>query len=94
MTEEDREYPKIGLGPPTRNVVDDDPWSDDTLNRRTVASRLDAFVVDLARSENPAVIALDGRYGTGKTFVLLRPLALSPNRPDDWRMCRKRERKN
>lgn len=72
MTEKNQEHPEASVVLPARHIVDGDPWSDDTLGRRAIASRLDSFVVDVMASESPAVIALDGRFGTGKTFILER----------------------
>ena len=50
-------------------VDPDDPWSDDALKRREIADRLTSIV---RRQEVPFVISLDGRWGTGKTFLLKR----------------------
>ena len=62
----------INLNPPARKPVPDAPWDDDALQRQGIASRLDALVNDLAGGAEPATIALDGGYGTGKTFILER----------------------
>lgn len=72
MTDENPEQPKISFSLPKHDVVDSDPWSDDTLVRRAITSRLDEYVINLAASGCPAAIALDGQYGTGKTFILER----------------------
>ncbi len=47
----------------------EDPWGDDVLKRREIADRLTSIV---RRQEAPFVISLDGRWGTGKTFLLKR----------------------
>ena len=70
MTDGDR--PKIDLNPPALRPVAEAPWRDDTLQRRGIASKLDALVTDLIGGAEPVTIALDGGYGTGKTFILER----------------------
>ena len=45
------------------------PWGDDVLDREEVADRLTTIVRD---QEAPFVISVDGRWGTGKTFLLKR----------------------
>ena len=50
-------------------VDTDDPWSDDVLDRKEIADRLTSIV---RRQAVPFVISLDGRWGTGKTFLLKR----------------------
>ena len=62
----------IDLNPPARKPAAEAPWSDDALQRRGIASELDGLVSDLAGGAEPATIALDGGYGTGKTFILER----------------------
>ena len=47
----------------------DDPWSDDVLDRAEVAKLLTNIVHG---QRAPFVISLDGRWGTGKTFLLKR----------------------
>ena len=64
--------PRINLNPPARKPAAGAPWRDDALQRQGIASELDALVSDLARGAEPAAIALDGGYGTGKTFILER----------------------
>ena len=49
------------------NVVT--PWTDDELDRQKIAERLTGIIKD---QEAPFVISLDGRWGTGKTFLLKR----------------------
>lgn len=46
-----------------------EPWSDDELHREATAERLTEVV---SEQEAPFVISLDGRWGTGKTFLLKR----------------------
>ena len=45
------------------------PWADDVLEREQVADRLTRIVEG---QEAPFVISVDGRWGTGKTFLLKR----------------------
>ena len=45
------------------------PWVDDKLDRKEIADRLTTIV---RGQEAPFVISLDGRWGTGKTFLLKR----------------------
>ena len=45
------------------------PWGDDVLDRKEIADRLTSIV---RGQEAPFVISLDGRWGTGKTFLLKR----------------------
>ena len=45
------------------------PWVDDKLDRKEIADRLTSIVQG---QEAPFVISLDGRWGTGKTFLLKR----------------------
>ena len=63
---------RINLNPPARKPAPDAPWGDDALQRQSIASELDALVSDLAGGAEAATIALDGGYGTGKTFILER----------------------
>ena len=60
--------------PPLLKVVEaevntSEPWSDDVLDREEIAERLTGIV---RGQEAPFVISLDGRWGTGKTFLLKR----------------------
>ena len=54
---------------PEPEVNPQDPWGDDRLERKEVADRLTSIVRD---QEQPFVISVDGRWGTGKTFLLKR----------------------
>ena len=45
------------------------PWDDDVLDRKKIADRLTSIV---RGQEVPFVISVDGRWGTGKTFLLKR----------------------
>lgn len=46
-----------------------EPWADDVLRRQEIAKRL----TDIVRGQkSPLVISIDGRWGTGKTFLLDR----------------------
>ena len=65
--EEGLTRPALKVVEPRVNVVT--PWTDDKLDRQKVADRLTTIVQD---QEAPFVISLDGRWGTGKTFVLKR----------------------
>ena len=47
----------------------ENPWSDDVLDREKIAARLTRVIEG---QEAPFVISLDGRWGTGKTFLLKR----------------------
>lgn len=62
----------IALAPPPRKAVDEEPWRDDLLNAQGVTSHLDRYTKVLTAGGEGAVIALNGGYGTGKTFVLER----------------------
>ena len=46
-----------------------EPWVDDVLDRKEVADRLTGIIEG---QEAPFVISVDGRWGTGKTFLLKR----------------------
>ena len=50
-------------------LAEDNPWSDDALGRKEIADRLTSIV---RGQEAPFVISVDGRWGTGKTFLLKR----------------------
>ena len=47
----------------------DDIWDPDKLDREAIATRLTTIIED---EQAPFVISLDGRWGTGKTFLLKR----------------------
>ena len=60
--------------PPALKIVEpdvdpDEPWRDDMLGREEIADRLTSIV---RGQEAPFVISVDGRWGTGKTFLLKR----------------------
>ena len=62
------------LVPPALKIVEpdvdpDEPWRDDVLGRKEIADRLTSII---RGQEAPFVISLDGRWGTGKTFLLKR----------------------
>ena len=50
-------------------VNSNNPWHDDLLDRRAIATRLMKLV---ATQEKPLSISLHGQWGTGKTFMLKR----------------------
>lgn len=50
-------------------IDEQNPWSDDALNRSEVAKALTNLIRDQGL---PFVISLHGRWGTGKTFLLRR----------------------
>ena len=59
--------PALKVDEPKVNA--ENPWGDDVLDRERIARRLS----DIVRGqEAPFVISLDGRWGTGKTFLLRR----------------------
>ena len=62
----------VNLTPPALKPVAGSPWGDDALQRKSIASELTKLAATLARGEESATIALDGGYGTGKTFILQR----------------------
>ena len=72
MTTPADDEPDINLAPPALKPVAGSPWGDDALQRQGIAFKLNTHVAELARGEDSATIALDGGYGTGKTFVLER----------------------
>ena len=51
------------------DVDTENPWRDDVLDRKEIADRLTSIVEG---QEVPFVISVDGRWGTGKTFLLKR----------------------
>lgn len=59
--------PQLKLPDPVVDV--NDPWSDDRLERKNYAPLVTGVVED---EENPFVIAVNGRWGCGKTFFLTR----------------------
>ena len=72
MTTPADDEPDINLAPPALKPVAGSPWGDDALQRQGIASELNTLVAELAHGEDSATIALDGGYGTGKTFILER----------------------
>ena len=62
----------VDLTPPALKPVAGSPWGDDALQREGIASELGKLAANLARGDESATIALDGGYGTGKTFILQR----------------------
>ena len=72
MTKPRSDDSKIDLNPPALEPAADAPWRDDALQRQGIASELDSLVAQLAGGAESASIALDGGYGTGKTFILQR----------------------
>ena len=62
----------VDLAPPALRPKVGSPWGDDALQRQGIASELKSLATALARGEDSATIALDGGYGTGKTFILER----------------------
>ena len=59
--------PALKVEEPPINV--DTPWTDDRLDRKRIADRLTTVIED---QQAPFVLSLDGRWGTGKTFLLKR----------------------
>ena len=59
----------------------EDPWSDDVLGRKEIADRLTSIV---RGQEASFVISLDGRWGTGKTFLLKRWAQDLQNQDPPW----------
>ena len=62
----------INLTPSALKPAKGSPWDDDALQREGIASELSTLATALAGGEDSATIALDGGYGTGKTFILER----------------------
>lgn len=54
---------------PESKINPKEPWRDDVLDRKEIADRLTSIV---RGQEAPFVISIDGRWGTGKTFLLKR----------------------
>ena len=72
MSEPTEDEPNVDLVPPALKPKAGSPWGDDALQREGIAFELNSLVADLVHGEDSATIALDGGYGTGKTFVLER----------------------
>ena len=51
------------------NVLEEQPWADDVLDRRELAERLTRLIQD---QSVPFTISIHGQWGTGKTFLLKR----------------------
>ena len=66
-SEDEPAFPVLKVVEP--DVDPEDPWQDDVLDRKEVADRLTRIVRE---QEAPFVISVDGRWGTGKTFLLKR----------------------
>ena len=71
---DEADQPDEGLTKPPLKVSEpeidpNDIWEPDKLDRKKIAERLTRIVED---QEAPFVISLDGRWGTGKTFLLKR----------------------
>ena len=62
-----REALKLKL--PEPDVSSEQPWQDDVLNRKDIASRLTKLIQNQSL---PFVISIHGEWGTGKTFMLKR----------------------
>ena len=62
-----REALKLKL--PEPDVDANDPWRDDVLKRKEIASRLTNIIQNQSL---PFVISIHGEWGTGKTFMLKR----------------------
>ena len=59
------------------------PWSDDVLDRKEIADHL----TDIVRGQEvPFVISVDGRWGTGKTFLLKRWAQDLKNQDSEWQV--------
>ena len=71
---QETEFADTRPAPPPLKVVEqepdpENPWVDDVLECKEVADRLTSIV---RGQEQPFVISVDGRWGTGKTFLLKR----------------------
>ena len=62
-------------------IVPDDPWCDDVLDRKQIADRLTGII---RGQQESFVISLDGRWGTGKTFLLKRWAHDLRNQDPQW----------
>lgn len=83
---QDSESPETRPEPPPLKVVEREPdpaepWSDDVLQRKDVAYRLTRIIEG---QEAPFVISVDGRWGTGKTFLLMRWAQDLRNQDPKW----------
>ena len=57
------------LGHEELHIVDSDPWQDDKLGSKNIADTLTKLV---SGQNGPLVLAVNGNWGTGKTFMLKR----------------------
>ena len=64
----EEEYPQIGDD--SKPISRENPWEDDQLDSKAIAYKLSKLVD--SQQDQPAVLALDGRWGTGKSFMLER----------------------
>ena len=64
----EKEYPQIGDD--SKPISCENPWEDDQLDSKAIAYKLSKLVD--SQQDQPAVLALDGRWGTGKSFMLER----------------------
>lgn len=62
--------PSITLRCEESDVDVNKPWHDDVLNRKDIALRLTSNIV--SGEKNSLMVALDGGWGSGKTFMLKR----------------------
>ena len=54
---------------PEPDISREQPWQDDELGREQIAERLTILI----RNQNePFIVSIDGRWGSGKTFLLKR----------------------
>ena len=60
---------ELPLKLPELIVSPENPWNDDVLGRRDLATRLTRLIQS---QKAPFVISIDGSWGTGKTFLLQR----------------------
>ncbi|MCY4079203.1 MAG: P-loop NTPase fold protein [Caldilineaceae bacterium] len=59
----------VPLKPSEKEVSSEEPWQDDLLGRKEIAERL----TNLIRKQRvPLLVGIDGKWGTGKTFLLRR----------------------
>ncbi|WP_076515187.1 P-loop NTPase fold protein [Achromobacter sp. MFA1 R4] len=63
--------------PDSTDEISDNPWHDDVLDRGGLAATLEAHLVQRTKASKRATmsIALDGRWGSGKTFFVERWIA-------------------
>ena len=83
---QDTESAETRPEPPPLKVVEQEPdpvepWSDDVLGREETGDRLTKIIEG---QEAPFVISVDGRWGTGKTFLLKRWAQDLRSRDPSW----------